>query len=1159
MNIRRLLCLLALCFPWAARAQGNCNNPITLSSVVVSNTQCGASTGTIIVTPAGTIGAYTFQWTPSVSITNVATGLVATTYNIHIERVGNPNCTLDTLVVVNNSNGPQVQANISPAQCLANNGSISLSPTNFLYNWNTGATGPNLSGLESKNYYVTVTNPNNGCYSIFKYFVPRDLNSLSVSAQVLANAKCGMNNGRAQISVTGGSGQYSYLPGPGPQYNNMPPGNYAVQVLDLVTGCTGSAGFSIQALPVSGTVTIAPQNARCAGQATGLLEFDVTPGANFALPYTFTLKNQSGISFSPGALPAGNYTLEVFDTDGCPLPPQNFSIAEPPAFVAQPQTLPETCTNGGSISLHISGGNGTPYIVNWADLPGDDNPKDRVNLPAGLYSALIYDSLFCAYPVDNLLVAPNCNNLEYVHFVVGANSSDMICMATPVGLAPGATSFSIIGSGGSSGNTAYGNWALSPGGCLSYAAGPATGFGLDTICIITTAAQIGLKDTTCVVVSIAEGLPSKQSVFFTVQVDASATACGTIPPGFSNYAIVQVGRPGLSGTSDAFGRYDIDTPNACLAFYANNFPGFNVDEIKVAVYDQTSKKCHIISYFPTILPQYDCTNALALPDTIQLITTDCNGLATTCVPIPFYDVVNYTIIDNAALYNAGYSGCNPGTVRSYNVVNLPPGAGPYELSEWVVNGQTLSGNFLNFNGLVALMNLLDPSGLSWSAQGPGLIRGGSLGSTYGPMTIRSAAGSTQVYNPATASVDLGTELRFDTGFHRVILRNVLTACSDTVAVNVLCFDCAPIHSYPLTSPGNIVWNTTRCDVDTVFCTNIPNADLGQYVITDNGLPFLDFSLCGNFVGLLLDTGVHHLVFSNPGTTCTWSLRFQLDCKTILNTDTLNVFVPLGGTSNICLDTAYFNTPVSSITNLCQDEGNDIIAFSYNLQQWCAIVFGQNPGTATLCLQLCSANGECANYIVNITVSNSPSDSLLAVPDAVFVLKDEETQFNIIANDIIGGIVGNLGGLQNVEFLTNPRLGFVSFSFATGEIIYTPIQGKCGVDSFHYRITDLNGRQSTATVTLTISCDKVLVFKGISPNGDGRNDTWSILGIEQYPDNTVQVFNRWGNLVFEQKGYRNEAPWNGQWNGKDLPDGTYFYLIELGGNAGSLSGWLQILR
>ncbi len=86
-----------------------------------------------------------------------------------------------------------------------------------------------------------------------------------------------------------------------------------------------------------------------------------------------------------------------------------------------------------------------------------------------------------------------------------------------------------------------------------------------------------------------------------------------------------------------------------------------------------------------------------------------------------------------------------------------------------------------------------------------------------------------------------------------------------------------------------------------------------------------------------------------------------------------------------------------------------------------------------------------------------------------------------------------------------------------------------------------------------------VYQGISPNGDGKNDVWLIPGIEQYPNNVVQIFNRWGNLVYEQKGYTNNDPWTGQWNGKELPDGTYFYLIELGNNAGRLSGWVVVQR
>ncbi|MCK5367253.1 MAG: gliding motility-associated C-terminal domain-containing protein, partial [Cyclobacteriaceae bacterium] len=97
------------------------------------------------------------------------------------------------------------------------------------------------------------------------------------------------------------------------------------------------------------------------------------------------------------------------------------------------------------------------------------------------------------------------------------------------------------------------------------------------------------------------------------------------------------------------------------------------------------------------------------------------------------------------------------------------------------------------------------------------------------------------------------------------------------------------------------------------------------------------------------------------------------------------------------------------------------------------------------------------------------------------------------------------------------------------------------------------------------CD-VIVPKGISPNGDGDNDEWFIKGIEQYADNNVKVFNRWGNLVYERVGYNNaEAVWIGQsegamtLGGNEVTDGTYFYVIELGEGMKPLSGYVIVKR
>jgi gliding motility-associated-like protein len=67
--------------------------------------------------------------------------------------------------------------------------------------------------------------------------------------------------------------------------------------------------------------------------------------------------------------------------------------------------------------------------------------------------------------------------------------------------------------------------------------------------------------------------------------------------------------------------------------------------------------------------------------------------------------------------------------------------------------------------------------------------------------------------------------------------------------------------------------------------------------------------------------------------------------------------------------------------------------------------------------------------------------------------------------------------------------------------------------------------------------------GISPNGDGANDTWVIDGIDLFPNCNVEVYNRWGELLFQSPGYKEN--WDGTFKGKALPVGTYYYIIDLG--------------
>ncbi|WP_111424520.1 gliding motility-associated C-terminal domain-containing protein [Flavobacterium sharifuzzamanii] len=111
-----------------------------------------------------------------------------------------------------------------------------------------------------------------------------------------------------------------------------------------------------------------------------------------------------------------------------------------------------------------------------------------------------------------------------------------------------------------------------------------------------------------------------------------------------------------------------------------------------------------------------------------------------------------------------------------------------------------------------------------------------------------------------------------------------------------------------------------------------------------------------------------------------------------------------------------------------------------------------------------------------------------------------------------------------------------------------------------------GNQTTFTQTVNVIC-LMNIYNAISPNGDGKNDVFKIEGINCFPNNTVRIYNRYGVIVYEKKGYDNVTnPFEGFSDGRatvarkdKLPTGTYFYIIEYGdnGNHTNKSGYLYI--
>ena len=102
------------------------------------------------------------------------------------------------------------------------------------------------------------------------------------------------------------------------------------------------------------------------------------------------------------------------------------------------------------------------------------------------------------------------------------------------------------------------------------------------------------------------------------------------------------------------------------------------------------------------------------------------------------------------------------------------------------------------------------------------------------------------------------------------------------------------------------------------------------------------------------------------------------------------------------------------------------------------------------------------------------------------------------------------------------------------------------------VTTAEGCTDTTVQAYVIRPEEIIIPNVFSPNGDGINDFFVVENLQFY-GNTVQILNRWGQVVYETNNYRNN------WRGTDLPDGTYFYVITLTESGENFAGHVTLLR
>lgn len=259
-----------------------------------------------------------------------------------------------------------------------------------------------------------------------------------------------------------------------------------------------------------------------------------------------------------------------------------------------------------------------------------------------------------------------------------------------------------------------------------------------------------------------------------------------------------------------------------------------------------------------------------------------------------------------------------------------------------------------------------------------------------------------------------------------------------------------------------------------------------------------------------------------------------------------------------IDTLQILGAVDTIYDACPGKNGTHALMVLNRQNRSVQIVGVTIGTDTMCIVVCNKkSGLCDTTTVIAVVTDTISlVKLFANNDFDTITQGRSRIVDVYKNDSL-----NNKTPTSLIISSLPRLGTAdTISFRLGLIKYTANRSPyaCGMDSFRYKLC-FDTICTEATVFIQVICsDSLKAFNGISPNGDGRNDAFVLEGLQNYPNNMLIIYNRWGNEVHKVKNYEND--WQGTWNGKDLPDGTYFFWFR-NDDTGEVirTGYLQILR
>ncbi len=301
-------------------------------------------------------------------------------------------------------------------------------------------------------------------------------------------------------------------------------------------------------------------------------------------------------------------------------------------------------------------------------------------------------------------------------------------------------------------------------------------------------------------------------------------------------------------------------------------------------------------------------------------------------------------------------------------------------------------------------------------------------------------------------------------------------------------------------------------------------------------------------------GVYWFFVADAASDCTDSVRVELVSASTGLEEASVTFEEVSCGEIIQLDG---NLPAGSTGTYAalSDLGGAIIDASTDGD---AEIIGLAAGDYTITYAL--SNADCGTYSIDtLMMTVLGPETVKAEDDLVLFLGSiRDTTLDLSLNDAVGG-EASYTLLNNTSLATLTESGILSLTALPDSVQV----------SFEYEVCNLEcpGNCATATAILQSRTEdntsEIDIPNAITPNGDGLNDAFVIdellLNPQDYPNARLIVFNRWGDVLISAQPYNND--WEGtNVSGEDLPEGTYYYVLELDIGSGEIfKGNVTILR